>query len=195
MLIGTLLAFDRHMNLVLGDCEEQRTSEKRVAGASRGIEQTQKRMLGLILLRGENVVCMQVDSPPRGNISKVPAKPGPGVARPAARGAGMVLGGASGGSHQMGAGVPGLGAPMPSAMRPTGGFNQVGAVMPSSAPAGAPAVGQAHVGAATTSQGLGAGVPGQLISVGSGASAALAGAEHAASSASASSAAMERAVS
>lgn len=59
-LVGTLLAFDRHMNVVLADCEEFRLLKKKQAGDS---NQEVKRVLGLIMLRGENVVSLIAEAP------------------------------------------------------------------------------------------------------------------------------------
>lgn len=68
--IGQMIAFDRHMNLVLADCEEFR----RVKSAKKKLQQKknspgatqeeEKRMLGLLILRGENVVSLASIAPP-----------------------------------------------------------------------------------------------------------------------------------
>jgi small nuclear ribonucleoprotein B and B' len=64
-LTGQMLAFDRHMNLVLADCEEfRRVRPKKKAGEETAPEQEMKRTLGLIILRGETVVSISVEGPP-----------------------------------------------------------------------------------------------------------------------------------
>jgi small nuclear ribonucleoprotein B and B' len=64
-LIGHMLAFDRHMNLVLADCEEfRRVRPKKKAGEETAPEQEMKRSLGLVILRGETVVSISVEGPP-----------------------------------------------------------------------------------------------------------------------------------
>ena len=64
-LTGHMLAFDRHMNLVLADCEEfRRVRPKKKAGEETAPEQEMKRTLGLVILRGEMVVSISVEGPP-----------------------------------------------------------------------------------------------------------------------------------
>lgn len=64
-LTGQMLAFDRHMNLVLADCEEfRRVRPKKKAGEETQPEQEMKRSLGLVILRGETVVSLSVEGPP-----------------------------------------------------------------------------------------------------------------------------------
>lgn len=64
-LTGQMLAFDRHMNLVLADCEEfRRVRPKKKPGEEPAPEQEMKRSLGLVILRGETVVSLSVEGPP-----------------------------------------------------------------------------------------------------------------------------------
>ena len=64
-LVGQMLAFDRHMNLVLAECEEfRRIRPKKKPGQETQPEQEVKRALGLVILRGETVVSLSVESPP-----------------------------------------------------------------------------------------------------------------------------------
>ena len=64
--VGQMLAFDRHMNLVLADCEEfRRIKKKRKQGdqeVSESVEQ--KRTLGLVILRGETIVSLTDEGAP-----------------------------------------------------------------------------------------------------------------------------------
>jgi small nuclear ribonucleoprotein B and B' len=62
VLTGQMLAFDKHMNLVLADCEEFRKVKSKAGTAQQDREQ--KRTLGLVILRGETIVSLSVDGPP-----------------------------------------------------------------------------------------------------------------------------------
>jgi small nuclear ribonucleoprotein B and B' len=105
-LVGQMLAYDRHMNLVLADTEEfrriKRKQNKSAApgGSSAGqtVVQEEKRTLGLVIVRGAHIISLTVESPPPADPSARLGKTttggiastlqaGPGVARPAGRGA------------------------------------------------------------------------------------------------------------
>jgi small nuclear ribonucleoprotein B and B' len=105
MLVGTFMAFDKHMNMVLGDAEEfryiinniifkliiktnyvlnRRIKNKKGTGISE--EREEKRSLGLIILRGDAVVSMTIEGPPppEDGIGINPG--GPGSAKAVGRG-------------------------------------------------------------------------------------------------------------
>lgn len=95
MLVGKFMAFDRHMNLVLGDCEEFRklppAKGSKKTGSGLPEEREDRRTLGLVLLRGEEVVSMTVEGPPppdesRAKATAASALAGPGIGRAAGRG-------------------------------------------------------------------------------------------------------------
>lgn len=120
-LVGTFMAFDKHMNLVLGDCEEFRAVKKSKADAdapafAKG-DKFEKRSLGLVLLRGEQVISLTVEGPPpsTGNRARV-AGGGPGIGRVAGRG--MVPG--LGAPRGLAGPIQGLGGPSGNMMMPMG---------------------------------------------------------------------------
>ncbi|KAI1107565.1 Sm-like ribonucleoprotein [Jackrogersella minutella] len=106
-MTGQMLAFDKHMNLVLADTEEFRRVKRKqtkpsAPGASSSgaqtIETEEKRTLGLTILRGAHIVSLSVESAPPADPSTRLGKStpsglptglstGPGVSRPAGRGA------------------------------------------------------------------------------------------------------------
>src|SRR5271170_6802791 len=85
-LTGLLMAFDKFMNVVLADTEEFRRIKRKstTKAQSDSTEQEEKRTLGLVILRGEQVVSLSVDAPPvsehAGRLA--PIVPGGGIAKP-----------------------------------------------------------------------------------------------------------------
>jgi small nuclear ribonucleoprotein B and B' len=112
-IIGTFLAFDKHLNLVLSEAEEFRVWRKGGSGLLE--ERTEKRSLGLVLIRGENVVSLAVEGPPPPSAGAKSAPVGGGMPNGMARGRGAAMGGPPpAGSVPMGLGaapVHGVGAP------------------------------------------------------------------------------------
>jgi len=109
-MTGQMLAFDKHMNLVLADTEEfRRVKRKATKGAQSApgssappalVETEEKRTLGLTIVRGTHIISCSVDGPPPadpsarlgasapGGTGGVPPTlaAGPGISRPAGRG-------------------------------------------------------------------------------------------------------------
>ena len=59
MMIGTFIAFDKHLNLVLTETEEFRTIKPKKQGDP---EKKIKRALGMIIIRGENIISITAES-------------------------------------------------------------------------------------------------------------------------------------
>jgi len=120
-MTGQMLAFDKHMNLVLADTEEfrrvKRKPAKTIAQSAPGgappplVETEEKRTLGLTIVRGTHIISLSVESPPPAdpssrlgaNVSATAgvAPPtmaaGPGISRPAGRGLPIGLSGPAAG--------------------------------------------------------------------------------------------------
>ncbi|KAI9140930.1 hypothetical protein BKA69DRAFT_1077292 [Paraphysoderma sedebokerense] len=121
-LIGQMLAFDRHMNFVLADCEEFRKIKTKVADKPEEKREKEiKRTLGLVILRGEVIVSMSIEAPPpqeKSDKKPVALPVGPGFGRPAGRGVPIPVPGAAPAGLVGPAG--GIGAPAPGMMAPPG---------------------------------------------------------------------------
>jgi len=116
--IGRFLAFDRHFNLVLADTEEYRKLPPK-KGKSEA-EREERRVLGLLLLRGDEIVSLTIEGPPpteelRAQKGQI-APTGPGVGRAAGRGLPV----APPGQAPTGLAGParGVGGPAPGTMLP-----------------------------------------------------------------------------
>ncbi|KAF2310718.1 hypothetical protein GH714_016568 [Hevea brasiliensis] len=79
-LVGKFMAFDRHMNLVLGDCEEFRKLPP-AKGKKNNEEREDRRTLGLVLLRGEEAQ-PGLAGPVRGVGGPAPGMMQPQLSRP-----------------------------------------------------------------------------------------------------------------
>uniref|UniRef100_A0A7E4VML3 Sm protein B n=1 Tax=Panagrellus redivivus TaxID=6233 RepID=A0A7E4VML3_PANRE len=87
--VGYFKAFDKHMNIILSECEELRPVKPK-PNKPKPANTEEKRVLGLVLLRGDKIISLSVDGPPQKEedglkMPKVGNLGGPGVARPAAR--------------------------------------------------------------------------------------------------------------
>jgi hypothetical protein len=112
------MAFDRHMNIVLGDTEEfRKIKAKKGSGLSE--EREEKRALGLIILRGDSVVSLTIEGPAPADGLEKAAPGGPGMGKPSAsRGAPVapVLGAAA--PAGLAGPVRGVGGPALAMMQP-----------------------------------------------------------------------------
>ena len=103
----------RYMNMVLADCEEFR----KVRSKDGENEREEKKILGFVVLRGENVMSFTPEAPPAATsaANKNVMATGPGKAAAAGRGGGAALGGAGGGLQ---APLRGVGGPAAAQMQP-----------------------------------------------------------------------------
>ena len=113
VLVGTFMAFDRHMNIVLGDTEEYRKIKSK-KGSGITEEREEKRVLGLIILRGDSVVSLTIEGPPPPELNEKLTPGGPGVSKLSAGRGIPVMNAPSGlGGPVRGVGGPGLGIMQP----------------------------------------------------------------------------------
>ena len=66
MMVGTFLAFDKHMNIVLADAEEYRITKT----VKTGVQKQIKRTLGLVIIRGESIISLTAEAPPSQTFKK-----------------------------------------------------------------------------------------------------------------------------
>ena len=135
-IVGTFLAFDKHLNLVLSEAEEFRLSKTSGTVIE---ERTEKRALGLVLLRGENVVSLAVEGPPPPSAAPQLAAGGPGQARGAGRGVAAAMQQQQRGAPPMGLGaapVHGMGHLPPPPPPPPGMPQGMGRGLPPPPPPG-----------------------------------------------------------
>ncbi len=117
VVVGKFMAFDKHMNMVLGESEEfRRIKAKKGAGVS--LDKEERRALGLIILRGDSIVSMTIEGPPPPEDVIQATPGGPGTSIGAGRGAnpGVQAPGLAGPVHGIGGPAPGMMVPPPMHM-------------------------------------------------------------------------------
>jgi len=119
VLIGKFMAFDKHMNLVIGDCEEFRKISGK--GKNKAEEREEKRTLGLVVIRGETIISLTVEGPPPAEdtrLKDIAAVGGAGRGVPAGRG--LPPPSVTAAPTGLAGPVRGVGGPSPQTMQPGG---------------------------------------------------------------------------
>ncbi|CAJ1405619.1 unnamed protein product [Effrenium voratum] len=116
MLVGTFMAFDKFMNVVLADCEEFRKIKSK---GRKDEEKEVKRTLGFVVLRGETIVSLMAEAPPPTGPKKPDIQPGPGRGQVAGRG--MPAAPLSSAPAGLAGPVRGVGGPAAIQMQPKAG--------------------------------------------------------------------------
>jgi len=111
------MAYDKHMNLILGDTEEFRKIPSKKGQEDR----EERRVLGLIMLRGDEVLSLSVEGPPpvddaMRRAQAVPA--GMGAGKPAGRGMMVPVAAPGHAAPGLAGPVRGVGGPAPGMMQP-----------------------------------------------------------------------------
>ncbi|MCQ2816249.1 MAG: small nuclear ribonucleoprotein-associated protein [archaeon] len=101
VIVGTFLAFDKHMNLVLSDTDEYSTVRKKGSKEYKEI----KRTLGLILLRGDNIISISAEAPTSQNTNKMIEIQKTGVGSSMAVGRGIPINAGQSGLNSVGRGI------------------------------------------------------------------------------------------
>lgn len=148
-IVGRFMAFDRHLNLVLADSEEFRRLPPKKGKSDE--EREERRVLGLVVLRGEEIVSLTIEGPPPqddiGSRAQV-APGGPGMGRAVGRGMpvaapGQAPAGLTGPARGVGGPAPGMMMPRPQMsaapmMRPPAPRPGMPQGMPPGGPPGGP---------------------------------------------------------
>ena len=84
MMVGTFIAFDKHLNVVLAETEEFRVIRAQKQGEP---DREIKRPLGLIIIRGDNIISISAEKAPHMYAEKKPelVTLGPGKSMPIVR--------------------------------------------------------------------------------------------------------------
>eukprot|EP00929_Paragymnodinium_shiwhaense_P023875 TRINITY_DN14844_c0_g1_i1.p1 TRINITY_DN14844_c0_g1~~TRINITY_DN14844_c0_g1_i1.p1 ORF type:complete len:191 (-),score=34.08 TRINITY_DN14844_c0_g1_i1:292-864(-) len=129
MLVGTFMAFDKYMNVVLADCEEFRKIKSK---GRKDDEKEVKRTLGFVVLRGETIVSLMAEAPPPTGPKKAEMQPGPGRGQVAGRG--MPAAPLSAAPAGLSGPARGVGGPAAIQMQPKAGMPALGALPPGMPP-------------------------------------------------------------